>query len=236
MRMEESKMRILKSIFILLNVATIMIFLYSENRLTWFCGANAVLLYLLSCAIHLIAHESGHFLGGVISGYKLVCLRFGPISIICKNNRFILKWKFSLTGQCIMTPQHINPVRFKAYNSGGIWANALIAIFSFTLLLFNSFWTSLLFIEMVSIGISKILVNAIPHKTNEIPNDGYTLKLLKTSIAVQKDYATYLRLYGKLFFNEEISAKDYIYKREVSQNTDEMLYYNEIQDILSSLE
>ena len=43
-------------------------------------------------------------------------------------------------------------------------------------------------------------------------------------------------LYGKIFLNEEVVPQDYIYEREISEDPDDMLYYNEIQDKLRSLE
>ena len=107
---------------------------------------------------------------------------------------------------------------------------------SLILLLCDSLYYSLLLIELLCVGMQKVLLNAIPHKMNSIPNDGYIVKLLKNNNAVQKDYAMYLRLYGSLFLNEEdVSLQDYIYEREISINIDEMLYYNEIQNILNSL-
>ena len=54
-------------------------------------------------------------------------------------------------------------------------------------------------------------------------------------MAVQKDYAMYLMLYGKLFLDETVSAQEFVYEREVSADENEMLYYNEIQDILHSI-
>ena len=42
-------------------------------------------------------------------------------------------------------------------------------------------------------------------------------------------------LYGKLFLDETVSAQEFVYEREVSADENEMLYYNEIQDILHSI-
>lgn len=229
-------MKMFKIILTLLSVAATVAFLRFENYLTGASLVVAFLLYFLSSAIHLLVHESGHFIGGIVSGYKLLCLQLGPMNIVVgTNNKPSILWKGSLSGQCVMLPKHIDNVRFKAYNMGGILANAILMLFSFALLLMDSFWTSLLFVELICVGIQKLIVNAVPHKTNSVPNDGYIVKLLKKDKAIQKDYATYLRLYGKLFLDEDISPQDYMYEREVSEDEDEMLYYNEIQDILSSL-
>ena len=227
-------MKMFKAILTLLSVAVIVAFLDFENHLSWSFGGIALLLYFLCSAIHLLAHESGHYLGGAISGYSLLCLQLGALNIVVKNNKPTIFWKASLSGQCVMIPKTATSVRYKAYNLGGIFTNALVVILSFLLLLCNSFWTSLLFVELLCVGVQKVLVNAIPHKTNSVPNDAYIVKLLKRNEAIQKDYAMYLKLYGKLFLDEDISPQDFMYEREVSEE-DEMLYYNEIQDILSSL-
>lgn len=225
-----------KIILTLLCVAATVAFLRFENNLTGTSLLVAFLLYFLSSAIHLLVHEGGHFIGGVASGYKLLCLQLGPMNIVVgKNNKLSILWKGSLSGQCVMLPKHIENIRFKAYNMGGIIANAVLMIFSFVLLLMDSFWTSLLFVELICVGVQKVIVNAVPHKTNSVPNDGYIIKILKKDKAIQKDYAMYLRLYGNLFLDEDISPQDFMYEREVSEDEDEMLYYNEIQDILSSL-
>lgn len=228
-------MKMFKAILTLLSVAVIVAFLDFENRLSWSFGGIALLLYFLCSAIHLLAHESGHYFGGAISGYSLLCLQLGALNIVVNNNKPTISWKASLSGQCVMIPKTATSVRYKAYNLGGIFTNAFVVILSFLLLLCNSFWTSLLFVELMCVGVQKVLVNAIPHKTNSIPNDAYIVKLLKRNEAIQKDYAMYLRLYGKLFLDEDISPQDFMYEREVSEDEDEMLYYNEIQDILSSL-
>ena len=231
-----SRMKIFKIILALLSVAATFAFLRFENYLTGTSLMVAFLSYLLSSAIHLLVHESGHFIGGVASGYKLLCLQLGPMNIVAgKSNKLSIIWKGSLSGQCIMLPKYIENVRFKAYNMGGIIANVVLMIFSFVLLLMDSFLTALLFLELICVGVQKIIVNAVPHKTNSVPNDGYIIKILKKDKAIQKDYAMYLRLYGKLFLDEDISPQDFMYERKASEDEDEMLYYNEIQDILGSL-
>ena len=229
-------MKVCQIILTLLCVAATVAFLRFENNLTGTSLLVAFLLYFLSSAIHLLVHEGGHFIGGVASGYKLLCLQLGPMNIVVgKNNKLSILWKGSLSGQCVMLPKHIENIRFKAYNMGGIIANAILMIFSFVLLLMDSFWTSLMFVELICVGVQKVIVNAVPHKTNSVPNDGYIIKILKKDKAIQKDYAMYLTLYGKLFLDKDISPQDFMYEREVSEDEDEMLYYNEIQDILSSL-
>ena len=228
-------MRGLKVCIALLNIAVTVAFLYFENRLSPAAMGIAVLFFTLSSALHLTAHECGHLVGGAVSGYKLLCLQLGPLNIVSKKGKFVLVWKMSFDGQCVMIPEHTDPVRFMSYNIGGVIANALIAVLSFTALITGSFRSRLLFIELIFVGIQKILLNTIPHNTGSVPNAGYIVRLLKGNTAVQKDYAMYLRLYGKLFSAEDIKVQDFMYEREEPGNEEEMLYYNEIMDILNSV-
>jgi len=230
-------MKVFKAFLTILSIVITLIFLLFTDRFELLYLFSALLCYILSSAIHLLAHEFGHFIGGISSGYTLLCLKLGPLNIILNRNRKVsLHWKSSLSGQCIMIPKKTLPVRYAAYNLGGIIANLAIITLSFILLIFSSYFASLLLVELLCVGVQKVLINSIPHKTNSIPNDGYIVKLLNNSLDVQKDYSMYLNLYGKLFFDEKISAKEFTYDREITDNEDEMIYYNEIKEILSSQE
>ena len=138
-------------------------------------------------------------------------------------------------GQCVMYPSQTSTIKYKAYNLGGVIANAIIAALSTLLMLPNNFYLLMMMIELVFVGAYKILVNLIPHKTNGVPNDGYIVKMLDAHIAMRKDYALYLRIYADTFLNKAISPSDYQYERNESLSDDELLYYNEIQEILKSI-
>lgn len=226
-------MKIIKALLALMSILVTAAFLYFTNHLNVaFCGL-AIALYIISSSIHLISHECGHLIGGIASGYKLLYFQIGPMKILSNEGQVSFKWEKSLTGQCVMIPKQIYPIRFKAYNLGGIFANLAIVIFGFALLLFHSFWSSLLFVEIFLVGTKKILINMIPYKTNTALNDGYIVVLLKKGAAVQKDYAMYLRLYGDIILDKSITPQEYTYKRESCDDQNELLYYTEIQDLLN---
>lgn len=148
---------------------------------------------------------------------------------------YILKKVVKDGGQCVMYPSQTSTIKYKAYNLGGVIANAIIAALSTLLMLPNNFYLLMMMIELVFVGAYKILVNLIPHKTNGVPNDGYIVKMLDAHIAMRKDYALYLRIYADTFLNKAISPSDYQYERNESLSDDELLYYNEIQEILKSI-
>lgn len=198
--------------------------------------AIAVGFYVVASAIHLVFHECGHFFGGLVSKYKLLFFRFGPFNLVkTEKTKIKFTWLKTHGGQCVMYPSQTSTIKYKAYNLGGVIANAIIAALSTLLMLPNNFYLLMMMIELVFVGAYKILVNLIPHKTNGVPNDGYIVKMLDAHIAMRKDYALYLRIYADTFLNKAISPSDYQYERNESLSDDELLYYNEIQEILKSI-
>lgn len=186
--------------------------------------------------VPVVFHECGHFFGGLVSKYKLLFFRFGPFNLVkTEKTKIKFTWLKTHGGQCVMYPSQTSTIKYKAYNLGGVIANAIIAALSTLLMLPNNFYLLMMMIELVFVGAYKILVNLIPHKTNGVPNDGYIVKMLDAHIAMRKDYALYLRIYADTFLNKAISPSDYQYERNESLSDDELLYYNEIQEILKSI-
>ena len=221
---------------ILINIAVIAVFLYLTGQLSWFYILFSVLFYILSSSVHLIVHECGHLILGLMSGYKLLFIQFGPLRMFSDSNH---KIKFenahTLSSQCVMIPPDTYPVKYKLYNLGGIIANLFAVALSFLLLLFHSSVVTLFMVELVCVGIQKVIVNVVPLKNGQSLNDGYTIGLLGKNDAVRKDYVNYMRLYSRLARNEKINPKEYSYERKISDDNDQMLYYNEIQSILKSI-
>lgn len=230
-------MKMIKAFLMLSCIATNFEYLYFENQLSLISIGIVFGFYFLASAIHLLVHEGGHLIGGLLSGYKLLCLQLGPLNIIIgKYGMPTFLWKKTHGGQCIMFPTNKKNVRFKAYNMGGVFANILIVLLSLLLLIPSVFYAKLLLIELLFVGAYKIISNSIPHKFNSMLNDGYIVMLLNRDKAIQKDYAIYLKLYAALFLGESISTCDYVYERKPSKDNDELLYYNEIQNLLQSID
>lgn len=183
-----------------------------------------------------LTNDMDHSKFGVVSKYKLLFFRFGPFNLVkTEKTKIKFTWLKTHGGQCVMYPSQTSTIKYKAYNLGGVIANAIIAALSTLLMLPNNFYLLMMMIELVFVGAYKILVNLIPHKTNGVPNDGYIVKMLDAHIAMRKDYALYLRIYADTFLNKAISPSDYQYERNESLSDDELLYYNEIQEILKSI-
>lgn len=167
---------------------------------------------------------------------NIMLINLGPFNLVkTEKTKIKFTWLKTHGGQCVMYPSQTSTIKYKAYNLGGVIANAIIAALSTLLMLPNNFYLLMMMIELVFVGAYKILVNLIPHKTNGVPNDGYIVKMLDAHIAMRKDYALYLRIYADTFLNKAISPSDYQYERNESLSDDELLYYNEIQEILKSI-
>jgi hypothetical protein len=118
--------------------------------------------------LHIILHEGGHLVAGLLTGYRFVSFRFLNFTLIRKDGR--LKWRnFELSGtlgQCLMAPpdKPLEQIDTRWYNAGGVLANILIALISLVLIwAFDlPFWLDALLINMIIIGILVALTNGIP--------------------------------------------------------------------------
>lgn len=229
-------MKLIKIVLFLLYVITDIILLYIEIKLSVAVIVLLLILMSVSAAIHLFVHECGHLVGGLISGYKLVSLQIGPINITTdRSDKILFSLKHTRGGQCIMVPSDNAVLHYKAYNFGGIYANAFISVISSLLLLVDSFYATLFFVQLLFIGILKIIINLFPYMDHSVPNDGYIVELLKRDSTIQKDYVVYLSLYAALFWNENVCRDEYSYSRKPAKNDEDLLYYNGIQKLLESI-
>lgn len=233
---EGIKMKFWKISILAMCLVTNIVYLYFMWDISVLTVVLAFVIFYLSFVIQGAFHEVGHFIGGKLSGHKLVVLQIGRGNLIC-NRKGKLSFCFRKTrgGQCIMLPPDRVPVKYIAYNIGGVMLNALVALGCIALIFINSRIVTLICIEVVFSGIYKVITNLIPSIKNGAPTDGYVLKLLKKNSFVQRDYAKYLSLYSALFWKEKICIEDYKYEREAVNEASEMLYYDGIEDLLSDL-
>lgn len=209
-------------------------FLYIHNcfSVLTFCGA--LFLLTLTSIIHLIAHECGHLIGGALSGYKLLMIQVGPLSIEKNVKRISFHAKKTFGNQCIMIPSLKKDIKIVPFNMGGIIANAIITIIGFFGILLNKqFFVELLLFQLFLVGANKIILNAVPRISNAIPNDGYITRILLKYPLARKDYAIYLNLYAAQYRGEKIDKENYSYKRESETSEGiELIFYNEINNLL----
>lgn len=194
----------------------------------------SIFFYLISSQVHLCLHEIGHFIGGYLTGYKLLYLHiliFGVEKQRIGNYRFSIN-KF-IEGKCVMIPcMNTNgEIPYLWYNSGGLIVNLMFGVISLILSFIYSGLLSNFFLQMAFAGFFKFSVNIIPDKKHNL-TDGYVLITLYKNPNVRSDYYKYLHLFAKYYLNEKIQLSDYTYARESRDKTDELIFYLEIKKIL----
>ena len=134
--------------------------------------------FCVSFALQTILHETGHLIGGLLTGYKFCSFRIGNLQLQRENGALCFRrLKLAGTGgQCLMTPPE--PVDGKIpvmlYNLAGPLMNllaALLALGGYFLSGGGSVGASLLFL-FAFVGLYLALTNGIPLRLGPIDNDG----------------------------------------------------------------
>ena len=157
-----------------------------------------VISVLIAFILHIILHEGGHLVAGLLTGYRFVSFRFLNFTLINQDGH--LRWRnFELAGtggQCLMAPpdKPLEEIDTRWYNAGGVLANILIALISLVLIwAFDlPFWLDALLINMIIIGILVALTNGIPMKVGGVANDGRNLLQLEKDIPGKQGFCNIL--------------------------------------------
>lgn len=89
-----------------------------------------IIIYLfLAYIVQIITHELGHFVFGLMTGYKFISLRLFGFTILKDKEKLIIK-KYNLKGslgQCLMYPPGKDNYKYKLITLGGIIMNVITA-------------------------------------------------------------------------------------------------------------
>lgn len=132
--------------------------------------------FIVSTILHIIIHEGGHLLGGLLTGYKFVSFRVMDLKLEkSESGGFKFRWQHvaGTGGQCLMRPPRYQSQKFpfRLYLAGGFLANILTSVLAYWL------WPNIYVFVFASLGILMGLTNAIPMSFN----DGKNLLLLSRS-------------------------------------------------------
>ena len=137
-----------------------------------------VLLYF-SWFLHIVIHEAGHLICGLLTGYSFSSFRIGSIMLLKENGKLVTKrLKIAGTGgQCLMAPPEMVNGTFPValYNLGGPVFNLVVSL-AFVPVLLGSpkgGYLALFSFLMVGVGIVCGISNGIPLRTKSVDNDGY---------------------------------------------------------------
>ncbi len=144
----------------------------------FFLVAASLLAFVLLFLIHIITHEAGHLVCGLISGYKFSSFRILSFSFVKTDGKIKLK-RLSLAGtggQCLLIPPDLKDGKypFKLYLFGGSFFNMILGTISLiTALLFAD--NAILFsisVLSTAIGFGLAFLNFFPIHAGAVYNDG----------------------------------------------------------------
>ena len=141
---------------------------------------------------HMIVHEAGHLVFGLMTEYKFCSFRVASFMWLKENGKLKFK-RLTLAGtggQCLMTPPDMKDgkIPLVLYNLGGSFINIIIgALFLVGYLIFSDipFLSPILLIFAV-VGFMTAMMNGIPMRMGTVDNDGYNaFALSKNKEAVE---------------------------------------------------
>ena len=133
----------------------------------------------LAVMIHIVLHEAGHLIFGLMSGYQFSSCRIGSHMLMKENGKLVhRKIKIAGTGgQCLMIPPEMVDGKFPVvlYNLGGAIINLVVTALMIPVFMAidKSSVFALFFFIFIAMGAITGLSNGIPMRTNTIDNDGY---------------------------------------------------------------
>ena len=176
----------------------------NENFFTAFLFGFAGLC--ISFVVQIVLHETGHLIGGLLTGYKFCSFRIGNLQLQRENGslRFRRLKLAGTGGQCLMTPPE--PVDGKIpvmlYNLAGPLMNlltALLALGGYFLSGGGSLGASLVFMFALT-GFYLALTNGIPLRLGPIDNDG------KNAFSLRRDPEAMRAFYLQMAVNSRQTA------------------------------
>lgn len=136
---------------------------------------------------HMILHETGHLVFGLLTGYRFSSFRIASYLWIKENGKLRRK-RLSIAGtggQCLMTPPDKRDGKFPIvlYNLGGSIINTIIGVlFLLVYFLFTDIpFLSPLLLLFAIMGLITAMINGIPMRMGMIDNDGYNVLAISRS-------------------------------------------------------
>lgn len=161
------------------------------------------ILFIIGYMMHVIIHEGGHLLFGLLTGYTFVSFRIGSMTIIKEDGKLKIK-KFNIpgtAGQCLMMPPEIRNEKFPfvLYNAGGVIINLLVSMLCMLLLIplrGVNFPLEAILILLAGSGLFTAITNGIPMKMGGVPNDGHNIYSMLKSQDARRGFYVQLEVNG----------------------------------------
>ncbi len=187
--------------------------------------AYLLIVYALSFFIHLIIHEAGHMVFGLLTGYRFNSFRVFSFMLQLDDDGKIRFYRHSVAGtagQCLMEPPDAEPEKlpYILYNLGGILANIILsAVFAPMCLLTQAGgYLIAVFICLTIIGILTAVVNGIP--LPGVINDGRNIVELHRHEKARLSF--YVQLKSQILLKKGIRIRDFPVEWFIMPDYDEL--------------
>ena len=144
------------------------------SGLFWLLAAVVVAQY-----IQIVAHEGGHLLFGLLTGYRFLSFRIGSVVLIRQEGRLVFRRcrVRGTGGQCLLIPPAVDGTKgpYVLYNLGGVLLNLAVAggALALLLLLRPAAPASYFLLFTILFGLLLAVSNGVPMRMSGIANDGY---------------------------------------------------------------
>lgn len=166
-----------------------------ENLIAAVVGVGA---FLVSLGILVPAHEAGHLVCGLLSGYKFVSFRTFNLTFIKEDGKIRVK-RFSIAGtggQCLLVPpdKPVEEIPTGWYNAGGVLVNLILLLIAIPF-----FWVEMnpyikeALVIFCLVDAFLIVFNGIPMKVSGMGNDAYNMLYLRHNTGSKRALMTQLR-------------------------------------------
>ena len=149
---------------------------------------------------HMIVHEAGHLVFGLMTGYQFCSFRIASFMWLKENGKLKLK-RLTLAGtggQCLMAPPDMKDgkIPFVLYNLGGSFINIIIGtLFLVAFLLFGDIpFLSPILLIFAAVGLVIAIMNGIPMRMGTVDNDGYNAFALSRNKEAVKAFWVQLKV------------------------------------------
>lgn len=156
--------------------------------------------FLLSYYLHIILHEGGHLIFGLMTGYQFSSFRIGGI-VFTKKNGIIERGSYHLAGtggQCLLSPPEMKNGSFPVvlYNLGGCITNLAFSLLILPLafLLKENIFFGFFAPVFCFCGILIAAMNGIPIQSHLVNNDGYNALSLRNNDAALRGFWIQLKV------------------------------------------
>lgn len=187
---------------------------YGEQELNILGLMLSIVFIVIAFILHVIIHEGGHLVFGLLTGYDFLSFRIFSYSLVKADGAYhFVKLKIpGMLGQCLMVPtSNIKDFKYKLYLLGGVLANIIASALS---LIFIKLSFDFVIIFII-IGLFLAVTNFIPASFN----DGATLKLAKASPENEKLFFIQLDANAKMSLGATYKELPEWYFEEVSTNS-----------------